>query len=284
MPLKVIVLTSETPANVWLVNQLLAQFHVVGMVIERRPQAITRREKYQRRLRMIKRHGLGRTLNRLLYNWFRSRVFSGSSDKVVKEELFPGNSEVEYLRPVESLIVGNINDPACVAFIERHAPDVLAVCGTNVIGQRVFSLPQRGTVNIHTGITPEYRSADPIFWALYRNEPEKVGVTIHFVDSGIDTGPVIHQDRVPVYSGDTLATLYVRCIRRGAELFSRALAEIESGSVKTIDRSSVPSRAFYSIDLGLLQFLVFQWRFRKLSARLPRRPPVGAAQPRGARN
>ena len=269
MQVKVLVLTSETAANVWLVNQLLAQFQVVGMVIERRPQAITKGEKYQRRLRMIKRHGLGRTVNKLLYNWFRSRVLAGSSEKVVREELFPGNAGVEYIRPVESVTVGNINDDACVEFIKRQAPDVLAVCGTTVIRQEVFSLPRRGAVNIHTGIAPEYRSADPIFWALYCNEPENVGVTIHFVDKGIDTGPVIHQERVPVYGGDTLATLYVRCIRRGAELFLRALAEIESGSVKTIDRSSAPSRAFRSIDLGIVQFLVFQWRFRRMSARLP---------------
>jgi methionyl-tRNA formyltransferase len=219
---------------------------------------------------MIERHGLGRTLNKLLYNWLRSRVLAASSGKAIRDELFPGNAAVSYSRSVESVTVGNINDAACVEFIKRHSPDVLAVCGTSVIRQEVFSLPRRGAVNIHVGITPDYRSADPIFWALYCNEPEKVGVTIHFVDQGIDTGPIIHQQRVPVYRGDTLATLYVRCIRRGAELFLRALAEIESGSVKTLDRSGAPSRAFHSMDLGLLQFLAFQWRFRRLSARLPR--------------
>lgn len=244
----------------------------MGIVIERRPQALTKLEKYERRRRMIKRHGLGRTLNKLLYNWLRSRVFAVSSETAIRDEFFPGNAEVKYSRPVESVTVGSINDATCVEFIKRQAPDVLAVCGTTVIKQDVLSLPQRGAVNIHTGITPEYRSADPIFWALYCNEPEKVGVTIHFVDRGIDTGPIIHQESVPVYGGDTLATLYVRCLRRGAELFSRALAEIQSGSVRTVDRSSARSRAFHSMDLGIVQFLVFQWRFRKLSARLARRP------------
>ena len=276
--IKVLILTSETAANVWLVNRLLAQFQVVGIVIERRPQAVTKQEKYERRRRMIKRYGLGRTLNKLLYNWLRSRVLAGSFADIIRDQFFPGNAEVKYVRSVESVTVGNINDAACVEFIKRQAPDVLAVCGTTVIRQEVFSLPQRGAVNIHTGITPDYRSADPIFWALYCNEPEKVGVTIHFVDKGIDTGPIIHQERVPVYRGDTLTTLYMRCIHRGAELFLRALAEIEAGSVQTVDRSSVTSRAFYSIDLGVLQFLIFQWRFRKLSARLPRQPPAVTSQ------
>lgn len=244
------------------------------MVIERQPPAITKQEKYERRRRMIKRHGLARTLNKLLYNWFRSRILAGSSAESIKDQFFPGSAEVKYSRSVESVTVGNINDGACVDFIKRHAPEVLAVCGTTVIRQEVFSLPARGAVNIHTGITPDYRSADPIFWALYRNEPEKVGVTIHFIDKGIDTGPIIYQERIPVYRGDTLTSIYVRCILEGAGLYLRALREIESGTVRTSDRSSVVSRAFYSIDLGIVQFLLFQWRFRKLAAQLPRRPPT----------
>lgn len=137
----------------------------------------------------------------------------------------------------------------------------------------VFTLAPHGAINMHTGITPEYRSADPIFWALYRGEPEKVGVTIHYVDRGIDTGSIIHQDTVPVYADDSLAAISVRCVRRGAELYSRALNEIADGSVRTITRTGVESRAFLSVDLGLAQYLLFRFRFKRLASRLPRRTP-----------
>jgi methionyl-tRNA formyltransferase len=147
---------------------------------------------------------------------------------------------------------------------------VLAVCGTSVLKPEVFTLAPMGAINIHTGITPEYRSADPIFWALYHGEPEKVGVTIHYVDRGIDTGAVIHQETVPVYAEDSIATISERCIRRGAELYSRAIAAIEDGSVRTITRSAAGSRAFLSVDLGLAQYLRFRLRFRRLALRLPR--------------
>jgi len=144
------------------------------------------------------------------------------------------------------------------------------VCGTSVLKPDVFTLAPKGTINIHTGITPEYRSADPIFWALYRGEPEKVGVTIHYIDRGIDTGPIVHQESVPVYAEDTLASIYVRCIRRGAELYSRALTEIETGTVRTVRRAEAVSRAFLSVDLGLAQYLLFRWRFARLGVRLRR--------------
>jgi methionyl-tRNA formyltransferase len=127
-------------------------------------------------------------------------------------------------------------------------------------------------LNIHTGITPEYRSADPIFWALYHDELDKVGVTVHFIDRGIDTGPIIYQESVPLYAGDDLAEITVRCIRRGAALYVSALEELERGAVRTLDRSSVRGKAFYSIDLGLVQYLRFCWRLAKLQRRLPRPP------------
>jgi methionyl-tRNA formyltransferase len=269
-PIKIVILTSETPANVWLVNQLLARNDVVGIVIERPPRALNRREKLERRRRMLARYGYARTLNKLLYNWWRSRVRARFEASAARDQFFERGSPVAYSRDMPAVTVANINDAACMQFIRSLAPDLLAVCGTTVIRPEVFTLAPRGAINMHTGITPEFRSADPIFWALYNNEPEMVGVTIHFVDKGIDTGPIICQQRVPVYADDSLATISNRCIRHGAALFVQAIAAIEDGSVRTVDRSAVKGRAFYSIDLGIVQYFLFRMRFRRLRMRLPR--------------
>jgi hypothetical protein len=86
---------------------------------------------------------------------------------------------------------------------------------------------------------------------------------------------------VPVYANDSLATIYVRCVRRGAELYSTALTDIANGSVTTITRTGVASRAFLSVDLGMAQYLLFRWRFHRLGSRLPRTPPVEMALPGG---
>ena len=269
--MRIVVLTSETPGNVWLVNQLLARHDIAGIVVERRPLALTGREKMERRRRMVRRYGVVRTVNKLLFNRVRSRVLSGSNATTAAENFSPGNAPVAYLQEVPTLDVANVNDAECLEFIRAQAPAVLAVCGTSMLKPEVFTLAPSGAINIHTGITPEYRSADPIFWALYRREPEKVGVTIHYVDRGIDTGSIIHQETVPVYADDSLATISARCIRRGAGLYSRALTEIENGSVRTMTRTAAESRAFLSVDLGLAQFLLFRWRFRRLASRLSRR-------------
>jgi len=239
-------------------------------VIEAPRPALTIEEKHARRRRMFERHGVLRTLNKLAFNWLRSRYLSRDEGATVVEDLFPGGKPTVYLRGVPTVVVTDINDPTCVAAVQQASPDVIAVCGTSVIKPPVFSLAPRGAVNIHTGITPEYRSADPIFWALYHGEPQQVGVTIHFVDQGIDTGPIIHQERVPLFADDSMARIYVRCIRRGAELYLRALNEIADGSVRTHNRSGVVGRAFYSINLGIVQYLIFLLRFHRLKRSLPR--------------
>jgi methionyl-tRNA formyltransferase len=277
--MRIVVLTSNTPSNVWLVNQILARHEVAGMVIEQPPLATNVREKRARRQRMLRKHGLWRTLNKLFYNALRWRVLAPADGEMLRTHFFPGNAAVAYLRNVPRVTVVNINDILCIELIKRHRPEVIAVCGTSVIDPEVFTLAPRGTLNIHTGITPEYRSADPIFWAIYNNEPDKVGATVHFVDKGIDTGPVIYQERVPLYSGDGLASITARCIRRGAALYLRALEDLERGAVRTLDRSDVKGRAFHSIDLGLIQYLIFLRRFRKLRRHLPHTKPAAASAP-----
>ena len=160
--------------------------------------------------------------------------------------------------------VENINEGKCIEFISEQNPDIIAVCGTTVLKPEVFRLAKRGTINIHCGVTPEYRSADPTFWALYNEEPDKVGVTIHFIDEGIDTGPIIYQKAVGIAKDDTLTTLYTKCIKTGAGLMLQAIDDIERGNVEIVNKENVSNKAYYHMDLGIWQYIVFLRRFRNI--------------------
>jgi folate-dependent phosphoribosylglycinamide formyltransferase PurN len=252
----------------YLVNQLSRRHSVAGIVIEAPLPALTRAEKLARRRRLIQRHGLLRTLNKLALNWIRSRLMAAAEADEIRKHFFPDGIPMEYERGIPSITVPNINDAECIDFVKGLRPDLIAVCGTTVIKPAVFALAPLGAVNIHTGITPDYRSADPIFWAIYRGEPHKVGVTIHFVDAGIDTGAIIHQQAVALYRTDTLATIYIRCITIGTALYLRALDEISRGAAR-VRKHEGTGKAFYSIDLGIVQYLLFLRRFAKLKRGLP---------------
>ncbi len=265
--MKVLILTSYIPHNIYLVNYLSDRKNIIGRVIEKRPVLRTQGEKMNIRRNMIKRYGLFKTVNKLLYNKYKSHLMKDNANEM-KRLLFPDSEEVGYAKDIPAVEVGSINDQKCIEFISEYEPDIIAVCGTTVIRPEVFTLSKKGTINIHCGITPEYRSADTIFWPLYNNEPDKVGVTIHFVDAGIDTGDIIYQQPVEVTKEDSLTTLYCKCISTGADLMVKAISDIENGSVRTIRKDHIPGKSYYSINLGILQYFIFQRRFKKLKRNL----------------
>ncbi len=149
-------------------------------------------------------------LARKVWRWLRDRrrYIGGAEAK-----FFFGNDAPRIERPDLVIEVPHINDPAVVALAERLQPDVIAVFGTSLIRGPLLGMGRFGMVNLHGGLSPEYRGADCTFWALYNGEPEKVGCTIHFIDAGIDTGKLIAHVSPEVKPGDDELTLFWRAVQ-----------------------------------------------------------------------
>lgn len=86
---------------------------------------------------------------------------------------------------------GGCSDPAQVARMEALAPDVALVFGTGILSGPVLEAFAGRLINIHLGLSPYYRGSGTNFWPLVNREPEYVGATIHYIDEGIDTGPLL---------------------------------------------------------------------------------------------
>lgn len=82
--------------------------------------------------------------------------------------------------------------------------DVAVSLDNALISEATFSIPSHGTVNVHHGSVPEYRGGPPVFWELADGRDE-VGFTVHRIDAGIDTGPVLAAGTVPIARRATLA-------------------------------------------------------------------------------
>ena len=95
-------------------------------------------------------------------------------------------------------------------------------------------------INIHTGFLPHGRGAMPNVWAIIDRTP--AGVSIHFIDEGIDTGPIIAQSEVTVSATDTGATLYRRLRVEASHLFMKVWPTLE-GSTQIL-RSLQPPGEF----------------------------------------
>jgi folate-dependent phosphoribosylglycinamide formyltransferase PurN len=117
-----------------------------------------------------------------------------------EDAYFAGHEEVR--APSRRLRPGGCNDASEVDAMRALAPDVVLVFGTGLLKQPLIDTFPGRILNIHLGLSPYYRGAGTNFWPLVNGEPEYCGATIHFLDIGVDTGPILAHVRPDIRQGD----------------------------------------------------------------------------------
>jgi methionyl-tRNA formyltransferase len=121
---------------------------------------------------------------------------------------------------VSCFTVPTINDVAAVTAVRAVAPDITVYAGGGILKEEVLRVA--GVVlNHHLGPLPRVRGNDPLEWSLLLGDD--IVVTVHRIDSGIDTGPVVERISVTVEPGDDLERLRTRCAAVGVEGLRRAV-------------------------------------------------------------
>lgn len=110
-------------------------------------------------------------------------------------------------------------------------PDCVVVAAYGeILSQPVLDVPPRGFLNVHASLLPLYRGASPVSAAILAGERE-TGVTIMRLDSGMDTGPVLAQDRTPILSDESRGSLEAKLAELGAGLLVRVLPAWLAGDI-----------------------------------------------------
>ena len=126
----------------------------------------------------------------------------------------------------------SLRDAQARAELEHFRADVIVVAAYGLIlPQPVLELPRYGAINIHASLLPRWRGATPIQRALLAGDRD-TGVSIMQMDTGLDTGPVLMQEKIPILEDDTTGTLHDRLAELGAKLIVQALDALEAGAVK----------------------------------------------------
>ncbi len=103
--------------------------------------------------------------------------------------------------PVKSEFVGRINGAKMFRRLQQLSPDYIFMMGGGILKDNIISTAKKGVLNAHPGILPYIRGVDAIKHAILKDVP--LGVTAHFIDSGIDTGAIIDRFWLPVDSQTT---------------------------------------------------------------------------------
>jgi methionyl-tRNA formyltransferase len=111
-------------------------------------------------------------------------------------------------------------------------PELIVVAAYGqILPSRILEVPRFGCLNVHTSLLPKYRGAAPIQWAILNDESE-TGVTIMKMDAGMDTGPMLTEERTPISSADTSETLHDRLAEMGARLLVRTIPDYIAGKIQ----------------------------------------------------
>ncbi len=145
------------------------------------------------------------------------------------------------------------NGPECQALLEADKPDVIVVYGTPIIRENIFDKAGIVTLNMHTGLSPWYRGDSTLFWPVYHDEPEKLGVTVHQLVESVDGGAIAATAAVHYEPGDREADLFAKGVKAGTALYLDCVAAALDGSI-----------AYHAQDLSIGR--EFRWKDRTVAA------------------
>lgn len=131
---------------------------------------------------------------------------------------------------------------------------VVAAFG-QILPQDVLDMPERGCINVHTSLLPRWRGASPIQRAILHGDRE-TGVTIMLMDAGMDTGPILQQQRVPIPSGITYEELEEQLSHLGAEVLIETIPRFLDGKIQPQSQpdEGVTMAGLIQKEEGLLDF------------------------------
>ena len=127
----------------------------------------------------------------------------------------------------------SINSENTLKLISDKNPDLLVSIGGNQIFKKpLIELADFGCLNLHTAALPKYRGLMPSFWVL-KNQESYTAVSVFYVDEGIDSGPILVQERVEI-NGQSQEKLIDQTKKIGMDCIVKAISKIQVNDIKTI--------------------------------------------------
>ena len=198
-------------------------------------------------------------INRIKIGYFADGPWSHNAfEKIVKDERF----DIRFIVPrndtkdttlfnfaqkhnIDYFKLKNVNLEISRSKISDYDCDVLVSMSFNQIFRKeIINLTPIGIINCHAGKLPFYRGRNILNWVLINDEKE-FGITVHFVDEGIDTGDIILQEKFAITDQDNYKTLLEKSYLHCAHILHQSLVQIFDKSYKRIVQKSIHSVGFY---------------------------------------
>lgn len=247
---KIVMLAGKGSSTNILYNALKDEFAISTVILE---EPIKKTEFLKKR---IKKLGLGTVLGQILFQFIIVKALNLTSSKRKKEILEAYHLDDSAIPEGKIIHVNSVNDDDCLRRLQNEQPGIVIVNGTRIISKKILNSVQTAFINMHVGITPKYRGVHGGYWALANNDIENLGVTIHLVDNGIDTGSILYQKNIAPGKADNFVTYPLLQLAEGIPLMKKALQDIANNSLSFRQEGRDESKLWYHPTI--IQYLYYR--------------------------
>ena len=132
----------------------------------------------------------------------------------------------------------NLKSPEFIENLKALRADLQLVVAFRMLPEIVWSMPPKGTVNLHASLLPDYRGAAPINWCIVNGEKES-GATTFFIEKDIDTGKIIFQDKVEIGPRMNAGQLHDILMIKGSQLLVKTVNAIAENQYPSVSQSEL---------------------------------------------
>jgi methionyl-tRNA formyltransferase len=184
-----------------------------------------------------------------IMNYIFKTKNSFNKNQLVKDELksmgiySPSLKDWAKKNKVKVFTSNDINSRKSVDAIKKLNPDVTAYTGGGIIKKDVIKACNNKILNAHAGRMPEIRGMNALEWSILLNVP--CGITIHFIDQGIDTGEILDWQQLKMNSDDNLNTLRQKIVILGCKALSKNISKLVANENLTLQLKKPVGRQCY---------------------------------------
>jgi methionyl-tRNA formyltransferase len=222
---KIIFLASDCESSRWVYNALKKEFDFDAVIIE---QPISKKKLFKGRLKKI---GFFKVAGQAMFSVLIIPLLrrKGAAQKAILIKEY--GLEDDPFDSKRTHRVTSVNNEDCRQLLEQLQPGIVVVNGTRIISKKILACTNAVFINMHVGITPWYRGSHGGYWALYNNDVENFGTTIHIVDGGVDTGRILKQVFVKPTKADNFTTYPVLQVAEGINGMKEVISAIIQNNI-----------------------------------------------------
>lgn len=178
-----------------------------------------------------------------------------------------GNPDIDEMARRQHIPIWDLyrlKHPDTLAMLASYEADLTCVaCFSRRIPREILTLPRLGCLNVHPSLLPKNRGPQPLFWTLRLGE-RRAGVTIHYLDEGMDSGDIVVQEPIELEDGIGYEALENRCAERGGALLAHAIKTVYAGKARRIPQNEAISSYHGAPEAADFLIPADQWDARRV--------------------